>query len=224
MAYKRYLLFPKACFCHTANLNGKHFRCVLFESMALRRKRQRTGASEWWCRRTFSFVLLIFFAAVNALGSDKLYSLDSRAQAPDFTLVDLIGENHQLSEYQGKVVMINFWASWCMPCRAEMPSLERLNQSLGNQDFHILAVNVGDTRQRVVEFLSSIAPQLTFPLLIDEQSTTTRYWPVKGLPTTFIVDPKGNVSHLAIGPRKWDNAEIADLLRELQSESSSTSL
>lgn len=133
--------------------------------------------------------------------------------APDFTLPDPDGETLKLSGLRGKAVIINFWATWCPPCRAEMPSLQRAWNALKDSGGHVLAIHVGGDADQVWDFMAR--DQLDFPVAIDGDSKVINQWPVKGLPTTFIVAPDGRIAYRAIGGREWDDPEILEAVRAL---------
>lgn len=145
----------------------------------------------------------------------NLTALTTRPSAPDFELIDIGGETHRLSSLKGKVVLLNFWASWCAPCRAEMPSLQRLLQLIGNEEFVILAVNLGESKEDIARFYFSINPPLTFTLLMDSDLAASQYWPVQGLPATFLLDRAGRVSHVSHGARRWDSDDAVIAIRRL---------
>ena len=135
--------------------------------------------------------------------------------APALILADMDGKMHDLSDLKGKVVVVNFWATWCPPCRREMPSLERLKQRLQSRGLAVLAVDVGEDADTVFAFTGQLEPAPTFPLLLDRDSQAMQRWKVKGLPTTFVIDQQGRVIFRAIGGREFDNpAMIAALLAQ----------
>jgi len=119
------------------------------------------------------------------------------APAPDFTLKNLSGENVTLSKLQGQVVLINFWATWCAPCRAEMPELQRRYDALKDQGFTVLAVDDDEAAQEVAAFAE--AYKLTFPILLDPGESVVGLYRIYAFPTTFIVDRQGVVQKLHIG-------------------------
>ncbi|MDD5388583.1 MAG: TlpA disulfide reductase family protein [Gallionellaceae bacterium] len=135
--------------------------------------------------------------------------------APALILADMDGKMHDLADLKGKVVVVNFWATWCPPCRREMPSLERLKQQLQSRGLAMLAVDVGEDADTVFAFTGQLEPAPTFPLLLDRDSRAMQRWKVKGLPTTFVIDQQGRVIFRAIGGREFDNpAMIAALLAQ----------
>ena len=126
--------------------------------------------------------------------------------APDFALKDLQGHTRRLSEFRGKVVFLNVWATWCPPCRMEMPSMERLYRRLHDKDFVMLAVSEDEDGAAAVQpFVDQMG--LTFPVLIDLEGVVSQRYGVTGYPETFIVDRDGRVIQHTIGPEDWGSAE-----------------
>lgn len=148
----------------------------------------------------------------------RLTALNPRPPAPNFSFEDLDGKKRALSDYKGKVVLVNFWATWCPPCRREMPSMERLYQKLKSGPFTIVAVNQYENVDLVFSFTGQLEPQPTFPILLDTKSVSAKAWGVKGLPASFIVDKQGKVAYRAMGGREFDHPEIEKKLRALMNE------
>jgi len=144
-----------------------------------------------------------------------LHEVPERPAAPDFSIEDMDGVVHTLSAYRGKVVILNFWATWCPPCREEMPAMERAWQMLRREDIVMLAVNVGEDEDSIFEFTASYPVE--FPLLLDRESAVIRDWPVRGLLTTFVIDPQGKIVYRAIGGRDWDAPGVLQKIRALKS-------
>ena len=119
---------------------------------------------------------------------------DVSGPAPDFTLKSRGGENVRLSEQRGQVVMINFWASWCGPCRQEMPHLEALSKEFADYGFTLLGINVDEKREQADKLLAQIP--VTFPILFDPASEVSRLYKVDAMPTTILIDRDGNLRHL----------------------------
>jgi thiol-disulfide isomerase/thioredoxin len=142
------------------------------------------------------------------------YQLDSATTA--FSLVDLKDNTTQLADYRGKVLLVNFWASWCPPCIKEMPSLQRLQQQLDDKPFTILAINVGEPKYKVWKFAQLI--NLTLPVLLDPESDTFYAWNSTILPTSFLLDRQGRVLYRAQGDVKWDSEDIVSLINRLLAE------
>jgi len=133
--------------------------------------------------------------------------------APNFTLQDMDGESHSLSDYQGKIVIINFWATWCPPCRAELPSMNRAWKKVKDDNIEMLAINVGEGEDTIFTFLGD--NPIDFPVLLDETGDMIKTWPVRGLPTTFVLDSEGRLVYQAIGGREWDSDALLEKVRML---------
>lgn len=143
------------------------------------------------------------------------HSLTKLPPKPAYALKldDLQGANHDLDKLKGRVVLVNFWATWCPPCRREMPSLERLSQQLKDEPFSVLAVNVGENAEMIGLFTSQLETELNFPIVLDRRSRTMQAWQVAGLPTTFLVDKQGRIVAAAVGGREFDHPEIVKAIR-----------
>jgi thiol-disulfide isomerase/thioredoxin len=116
-----------------------------------------------------------------------------------------------LSQYKDRVVLINFWATWCPPCRKEFPSLSRVRKLFKQTEFEVIAVNVGEDPDSVFSFTGIT----DFPVLFDRDSKTMGAWSVRGLPTTFLVDRQGRIAFRATGGREFDDAEIVATIKQL---------
>lgn len=143
-----------------------------------------------------------------------LTRLPDAPSAPNFVLNDIDGDQYQLSEYRGQVVIINFWATWCPPCRDEMPSMQRAWEQLEQEGIYMLGINVGEDEDTIFQFTADYPVE--FPLLMDSDSSVINQWPVRGLPTTFVVDPKGQIIYRAIGGRAWDEPALLELVKALK--------
>jgi thiol-disulfide isomerase/thioredoxin len=121
---------------------------------------------------------------------------------PPLALQDLDGRAHALQDYRGKVVLINFWATWCEPCRAEMPSINKLRASLAGQPFAVLAVNLGENEQRIRRFMAQVP--LEFTVLLDRDNAAAKAWRTRVLPASFLVGPDGRVRYAVIGEYDWE--------------------
>ena len=137
--------------------------------------------------------------------------------APGFTLQNLDGSPVNLSDFRGKVVLLNFWATWCGPCKKEIPALKRLYQVRKGPDFEIVAVSMDRTDgDKVASFVS--ANQMDFPILLNPSGDIGgRYW-VRGIPTSFLLDKKGIIKWKVVGGREWDGAEVLNRIDQLLSE------
>ncbi len=141
------------------------------------------------------------------------------AQAsPALQAMDLAGQPRTLADYRGKVVLLNFWASWCPPCRREMPSMERLRLAMRGRPLEIVALDSAEPEEDVRGFLATM--QLGFPILLDPEGVNTRRWKVYALPTTFLLDAEGRIRFVLKGGAEWDEgdarAAVEGLLNELE--------
>ncbi len=131
----------------------------------------------------------------------------------DFSLKDLSRQEHNLSSYAGKLVFLNFWATWCGPCREEIPSMEELYLELQNQDFLIVAVNSQEAREQVADFVENIG--MSFPVLLDTDGRVGAAYSVRAIPTTYIIDPQGYILGRMVGTRDWYTPDIISLVGDL---------
>jgi thiol-disulfide isomerase/thioredoxin len=133
--------------------------------------------------------------------------------APSLALKDIEGRAHALTDYRGKVVLVNFWATWCEPCRQEMPSMQRLSEKLVGKPFVVLAVNVDEPESRVRNFLSQT--RFDLPVLLDINKSATRQWGARLLPVTFIVGPDGRVRYRVLGEMDWSSTQAVSVISAL---------
>jgi len=135
---------------------------------------------------------------------------------PAFDRIDLDGKRHTLKDYRGQVVLLNFWASWCPPCVHEMPSMARLQKHFAGQPFHILAVNLGQSRAAVEKFLKSTP--VNFPVFLDEHEEEPKRWQVFAFPTSYLIDAKGRIRYGVAGGLEWDGKAAEDAIAKLVAE------
>ncbi len=136
-----------------------------------------------------------------------------RAKAPDFTLKGLSGEDISLSDFTGKVVVVSFWATWCGPCRAEIPSFVKLRDQYHDKGFEIIGISVdGDDTGEVAEFARRF--KISYPIVMGTMETIKSYGPINAIPTTFIIDRKGKVHSRYLGMLSFEEleSEVKDLL------------
>jgi thiol-disulfide isomerase/thioredoxin len=140
---------------------------------------------------------------------------------PPLALEDLQGRMHDLGRYRGKVVLVNFWATWCEPCRAEMPSMERLRASLAGRPFAVLGVNMAEPLSRIEKFTATVP--VGFTLLRDRDGTTARAWRARVLPASFLVGPDGRIRYYVYGELDWSSNAVRAKVDELLGSSASSS-
>jgi len=160
------------------------------------------------------FLSLLLATAAFSAGCVELRPWDGGA-TPALALDDLAGKRYDLADYKGSVVLVNFWATWCEPCRAEMPSLERLRKSLRGKRFEVLAVNLAEPLSRIERFVDGVP--VSFPLLRDRDSATSKAWKARLLPATYVVGRDGRIHYVAYGELDWESEAVrAKVLQLLQ--------
>jgi len=132
--------------------------------------------------------------------------------APDFSLQDMDGDTFELKSARGHWVFLHFWASWCGPCKKEMPAVHRLADIMQDQ-LQIVMINTAEDEDTIFAFLAAINVSLNS--LLDKDGLVTEAWKPRGLPTTFLIDPQGKIKYQAIGGRDWDEAEYLGFIRQL---------
>ena len=135
------------------------------------------------------------------------------APAPVLRLTNVAGEVTDLKDLRGQWVMVHFWATWCGPCRKEMPSLQALAKLLPPQRLRVLLVNTAETDDDVFAFLGLVAPDLD--TLMDRDGSVTEHWQPRGLPSSFLIDPDGRQRYLALGGRDWAAGPTLAFLRQI---------
>ena len=132
---------------------------------------------------------------------------------PPLVLKDLNGKTHDLKQYRGKVVLINFWATWCPPCRAEMPSMQRLKTTMAGKPFVILAVDMGETEAEVKTYIQQI--KTDFTVLLDKDGRALKAWKVFAFPTSYVVDAQGKIRYGLYGASEWDASDKVQKITQL---------
>jgi thiol-disulfide isomerase/thioredoxin len=125
---------------------------------------------------------------------------------PELVLKDLEGREHRLSDYKGKVVVVNFWATWCEPCREEMPSMQKLQERLAGRPFAILAVDFGEGEARIRTFLEKLP--VKFQILLDRDGGAARAWRVRVLPVSFVIDADQRIRYSVVGDADWASPAV----------------
>jgi cytochrome c biogenesis protein CcmG, thiol:disulfide interchange protein DsbE len=136
-----------------------------------------------------------------------------KGETPTLSLKDVHGKVHALADYRGKVVLVNFWATWCEPCKDEMPSMVKLKEKLAAQPFEVLVVNFGESPSRVGEFLAR--ENLTLTALLDPNKAAARAWRVRVLPGSFLLGRDGRARYTVIGELDWATETAVQKVREL---------
>ena len=162
--------------------------------------------------KTSIFALLISLFAATSLASSGLEG----QVAPDFALKSATGENLRLSEYRGDVVMINFWATWCGPCRQEMPLLDELYSRYQRVGFSLLGVNIDDKPSKAMNMVSELG--VTFPVLFDSRKEVSELYDVDAMPVTLLIDREGTVRYVHQGYKPGYEDKYLEQIRSLLRE------
>ena len=151
--------------------------------------------------------------AEDPLAAMKIARVTPGTVAAPFDLKSLDGTSVQLAEMKGKVVLVNFWATWCGPCKEEMPAFERLRQKLDPERFALLTITTDLQREGIKHFLANLHVQL--PVLFDENQDVSQAYLVRALPTTVLIDERGILVGRAVGPREWDAPRAVHLFQSM---------
>jgi thiol-disulfide isomerase/thioredoxin len=128
----------------------------------------------------------------------------------DLNLPDMHGKLHSLNDYKGNIVVVQFWATYCTPCRKEMPTMNKLIKKMQGKPFKIVTVNMGETRDEVADFIKQVP--VDFPVLLDSDGSTVGKWKVFAAPANFILDKKGNIIFTLFGAIDWDSDDMVKKL------------
>jgi len=176
----------------------------------------------WWRGLTFSLLWLATLAAasdaVHVAPPKGIITLPPRA-APVLKLADMDGKPFDLAEHKGQWVFVHFWASWCGPCKREMPAIQRMAEQMKDTPLVLAIINTAEDEDTVFNFLGIHAPDLA-PLM-DRDGLATEAWQPRGLPSTYLVDPEGVIRYQALGGRPWDEALYMDFLKALAASATS---
>ena len=161
--------------------------------------------------------LSFFFAGILSIAAAAAAAAELKAweggATPALALEDLAGKAHRLADYRGSVVLVNFWATWCEPCRAEMPSMNALRRSLEGRPFEVLAVNLAEPLSRIEKYLEAMP--LGFPLLRDRDSAVAKAWKARLLPASYLIGRDGRIRYVAYGEVDWMSDPVRQKVLQL---------
>lgn len=155
-----------------------------------------------------SFLIAALFAVTCTASA-----IEVSQEAPDFTLKSMDGENFRLHEHRGKVILLNFWASWCGPCRQEMPILSRIHERYADTGFMVLGVNIDKKEKKARQIAEKV--NVRFPLLLDQKNEISEQYEVSSMPYTVLIDRDGNINYIHKGYKPGDEAQYVNKLRKL---------
>ena len=161
-------------------------------------------------KKIFIICLVVVFFTINPVQANDMLMdpMPSAEPAPAFNLMGMDGKTHTLDDLKGKFVLVNFWATWCNPCKVEMPLLEKLHQTLKGDKFTVLGLHVGPGPENIEEF-KKLMP-MSFPIYVDMELEVN--WGVPGLPTTFLLNPEGKLIYRAVGKREFASEDMINFL------------
>ncbi len=163
---------------------------------------------------TRSLFLLLLVPLLALAGRTAITPIDEKPPAPNFSLKDMDGNVVTLESLRGKPVILNFWATWCPPCRAELPAMNRAWHKIKDKGVAMVAIDVGEDEGTIFAFQADYP--MDFTVLLDEDGTEIKKWPVRGVPTTFVIDPEGRMVYRAAGARDWDDDELLQKVLDLR--------
>ena len=150
-------------------------------------------------RKKQYFLTLIVIAALSAISIASFAKISSEA-APDFVLKSASGKNIRLSELKGRVVMLNFWATWCGPCAEEIPHLNKIHESLDPYDFELLGINLDEDQSKAIHLANKL--NMNFPILFDIEKHVSKSFSIDAMPTTIVIGRSGKIRHINRGFKK----------------------
>lgn len=161
-------------------------------------------------------VLISLVLSISSANAKELKPLTPRDAPSALALKDLDGKPHTLADYKGRVVLVNFWATWCPPCRAEMPSMQRLKEAMKDKPFTILAVDMAESEAEVRQFLKDMKDaKLDFTLLMDKDGKALKEWKVFVFPTSYVLDAEGKLRYSLLGSTEWDEFDTLKKIEAL---------
>lgn len=177
------------------------------------------NGKKWWPVLAIAVFAVAAMAVLAGLGN-QMFPVEVGSRAPAFRAKHLArGDTVALADYRGKVVLVNIWATWCLPCRVEMPSLERLYRQYGDSGLVVLAVSIDrDDEQLVTDFTRELG--LTFDILHDAEGGTQQLYQTTGVPESFVLDRRGVIQKLVIGATEWDSPANQAFIRRLLAQES----
>lgn len=165
-----------------------------------------------------AFAAEVDWAAAQAAGLAKLIPVEDAPALPETVFTDPDGGEHRLADYQGKVVLLNFWATWCAPCREEMPALDALQKELGGDDFQVVTIATGRNAPDKIDRFFEETAVTNLPVLLDPKQQLARDMGVVGLPVTVLIDREGREVARLLGDAEWNSDAAKQVIRQLTAD------
>ena len=156
---------------------------------------------------------LLLTVLCTSVYANNLKAVEKKVVSPPLMLNDMQGKLHDLAQYKGKVVLVQFWGTYCPPCRKEMPSMNRLMEKMDDTPFAILAINMGEPEGTVQTFVDEVKPEFT--ILLDPNGDSIGNWKIFAAPSNFIISPDGKIHYTLFGGVEWDSDEMVSKLKAL---------
>ncbi len=190
---------------------------MLLQRLLTVRNQLRATTITFCTRSLLTIVLAILLSLRTATASEQsLTRMVDVVEAPDTALVSMAGDPYQISQWRGRVVVVNFWATWCAPCVKELPSLQQLQDDLDAHGVKVVAINPLESADHIESYLQEWDPPPTIDFVIDEtHEASLRDWRVRGFPTTYVIDQEGLVAYRAMGERDFSAEKIREQLQAL---------
>ena len=157
-----------------------------------------------------ALTLLVPFSNIDSASKYLMDPMPAHNMAPEFSLMGMDEKIHTLESLEGRFLLVNFWATWCNPCKAEMPTLEAIHKRMDNDKFTVIGIHVGPGPENIRNYLE-LNP-VTFPIYIDMDMEYD--WGVPGLPTTFLISPKGEMLYRAVGKRDFSSSQMENFFNQ----------
>ena len=184
----------------------------------LDRQKIMNAIKNYFCLLTFIFLQTIIISSVEGREDSfaKMGVVPSKNEklAPDFTLETPTGEKLSLKDFKGKTILLHFWATWCVPCKKELPTIQKVYEALGPNNFEVIAISIDrNNTENVKKYIKDY--NLTFPVLLDQNQSVRKDYFILGLPTSYLIGADGNLKGFISGAREWDSDASKEMLSTL---------
>ena len=171
------------------------------------------------CKILLDVIFVLLITSVLAFGEDNYFKTlgiqkpSKEIEAVDFSAVSINGQEVNLKDFKGKVIFLNFWATWCGPCKMEVKDIDNMNKKLKGKKFVVLAVDVQEDAKKIKSFMKD--NKISFPVYLDKDGKISYQYGVRGIPTTYIIGPDWKIVGRAVGPRPWNGKDSIKFMESL---------